>query len=609
MFLDDRLLKWAQVNRLNVSRGLLKVQWLVVLVAFLYFLVHIFTFFIFKGDSLITIHDNLDQMIPYFKMLKEQGLLFAFDEPTIGFDGMSTLYYGHVQYNFWTFCYYLFDDFFAYAVIHLSASVFALSGMFLLLRTVSYKYFSVKQNIYPLILVISILFAILPVIPIWNFGVASVPWVVWAFLRLSERKQFDRYSLFLLVLPFFSELTGTGFFVLISWLIGLFIISLWNKQLNINLIMGFLFLLLGYVFVNIKVLYSMLFISEPLNRELIYSILINKSSSLSQIKASFLGVFYNSHYHAPAMQGKYLIPILIYAVPLCVVFVVFFRKNQKKIEYGTVLSLLLILCFAYVFFSALAAFYANGFLVEFFSELFPFVKGFNWGRFFVLNRTIITLVVFICILIITISFSKDKVLRAVVKTAFIGLILWQIHYVASSNVSYNDAFKTAYARYKGYSGLITYNGFFSPSIFDALKSRIGYKGEKTVAFGFEPSVLMYNSFATVDGYNNAYPLSYYRRFRKVIEPELEYDKQVRDYYDSWGGRLYLYDGLSSYNPRFDDYPAVILRINTRVLRDDFNVKYLISRAKVKNALDLNMKLIDAIEPNGTLYKLYTYEII
>lgn len=51
-------------------------------------------------------------------------------------------------------------------------------------------------------------------------------------------------------------------------------------------------------------------------------------------------------------------------------------------------------------------------------------------------------------------------------------------------------------------GEITYAEFFDTSLFEEIKKDIGYNGEKVVAFGFHPSVLIYNGFTTIDGYSS-----------------------------------------------------------------------------------------------------------
>jgi hypothetical protein len=85
-------------------------------------------------------------------------------------------------------------------------------------------------------------------------------------------------------------------------------------------------------------------------------------------------------------------------------------------------------------------------------------------------------------------------------------------------------------------------------LFEEIKKDITYSNERVVAFGYHPSVLMYNGFNCIDEYNNAYPLSYMKKFRTLIAPELENNQKDREYYDSWGSRMYLYNSELNSEP-------------------------------------------------------------
>jgi hypothetical protein len=77
---------------------------------------------------------------------------------------------------------------------------------------------------------------------------------------------------------------------------------------------------------------------------------------------------------------------------------------------------------------------------------------------------------------------------------------------------------------------------------------------------------MYNGFNCIDGYSNAYPLSYMQKFRTLIAPELEVNEQAREYYYSWRGRMYLYNSeLSSQPTRDKDTSPAKLNIDMDVL--------------------------------------------
>ena len=50
-----------------------------------------------------------------------------------------------------------------------------------------------------------------------------------------------------------------------------------------------------------------------------------------------------------------------------------------------------------------------------------------------------------------------------------------------------------------------------------------------------------NNISVIDGYHSLYPLSYKKKFRNVIEEELETNNDLRNYYDNWGSRVYAFN--------------------------------------------------------------------
>lgn len=49
-----------------------------------------------------------------------------------------------------------------------------------------------------------------------------------------------------------------------------------------------------------------------------------------------------------------------------------------------------------------------------------------------------------------------------------------------------------------------------------------------------------NNINVIDGYHTLYQLSYKKKFRKIIETELDQSKKLKDYFDNWGNRAYLF---------------------------------------------------------------------
>ena len=106
----------------------------------------------------------------------------------------------------------------------------------------------------------------------------------------------------------------------------------------------------------------------------------------------------------------------------------------------------------------------------------------------------------------------------------------------------------------------------------------------------DPMVAVMNNIQTLDGEHNLYPLSYKKRFYKIIEDELEANSQFKDYYLNWGHRVYAF--VSDPN-------------NVRI---DFNeakkqgASFVISKFKVEN--NSLMKIVEIKDKeNLFLYKI------
>jgi hypothetical protein len=176
---------------------------------------------------------------------------------------------------------------------------------------------------------------------------------------------------------------------------------------------------------------------------------------------------------------------------------------------------------------------------------------------------------------------------------------------------FNEIIKTGIAKKimpdRNFPSFISYKEFFSADLFEKIKKNISYSGEKVVAFGYHPSVLMYNGFNCIDGYNNAYPLSYMQRFRTLIAPELEINQEAREYYDSWGGRMYLYNSELSYEPTRDKNTSPVkLNIDMEVFKNDFEGRYILSRAEISNSDALGLELKKQYDDGEGIYVIYLY---
>lgn len=596
----------------------------------------ILPFLIFGQDSVITVHDNLDQLVPYYKMFHDNNLFWKFDAQTKGFDGMSSLYYGHIAFSFQSLLFWVLPTFPAYTLCIVLSSIIAFFSMNLLLRKILGK----DEPLSP---AVAICFAFLPVIPIWSIGVSTLPLIILLFWNISTRTRssFDPKVLLLTIFPFFSSLTAIGFFILVLWFIFSLIVWIRTKKFNVNLWIGFIALCLGSVLVDLRLFYVTFMAKVPLNRTLMgVSDTFSVLHSLKLFINAILKYVISGWYHAATFQSRFILPLVLCgAVALLTHWMVSsFTDREKHVSriqtawyhLSEKAHMFLIIFLAVLCFAGIGALYESSLLNILLTKYFPPLAGFNWGRFWIFNRVGWYALFALCLQFITRISSLKLHIREgdtcngklitisphVVKVIALLLIVLQTSFVLLNDEHYNDAFRTwrTFGRKLGVLSKVSdaplsYREFFDENLFSEIQLDISYSNEKVAALGFHPSVLMYNGFSCIDGYNNSYPQSYMNQFRRLIAPELAVNEEARKYYDYWGGRMYLYNTNLDYAPtRVRNVEPVILNIDISVFRDEFRAKYIFSRAEIENADTLSLHLVRIYDNPDSIYKIFLYSV-
>ena len=101
-----------------------------------------------------------------------------------------------------------------------------------------------------------------------------------------------------------------------------------------------------------------------------------------------------------------------------------------------------------------------------------------------------------------------------------------------------------------------------------------------------------NDINVIDGYHNLYHLEYKKKFKKIIQEELNQNETIKDYYENWGNRVYMY---------FNDKNNLLLNFQEA---KKLGAEYIISTFEIKNKnLSSNFLMFD--EDN----KIYLYKIL
>tara|TARA_B100000945_G_C20394771_1_gene604220 strand:+ start:212 stop:1804 length:1593 start_codon:yes stop_codon:yes gene_type:complete len=209
------------------------------------------------------------------------------------------------------------------------------------------------------------------------------------------------------------------------------------------------------------------------------------------------------------------LPIML-LIPF-IFFFSFFIKNNKAIN---VLLVIIFLQFLIVLLKV-------DFVVNFYNNTEGLVRTLNPGY----AETIFPLLY--CILTLIILTQNKLYFSKILKTiVMICILLSQIN---SSMVPF---YKKFILKEENYQNLYTFEGYYLYDDYKKIKKIT--KNSKTISIGMDPMIAVINGIYTIDGYHNVYPLSYKKKFYKIIENELNENSNTKKYFLNWGSRVYAF---------------------------------------------------------------------
>lgn len=569
------------------------------------FFLEIGPYLFFSEDCVITIHDNLDNFIDFKKLIYEGSFFWNFTEKSSVLGGLVSAYFCS-SFTLNNFLYFLFKPFTAYSIEYIVSLIIGFFSMFLLLGKL--RSFRLVLPLW-VILGISLIYSILPVMPEWRIGVSSMPIGFVLLINVIKRqKWYDLISCFLF--PFISHINCVGIFLIIVWFIVIAVYTAKNRKSLFYPIISLLLLGLGYLFFNMQLFYMRFFLDEELNR-------MHMNIPPVELLKGIFNYAVRGWYHVATRQ-KFILCLILGSLLILIYKNLTYLKerilHKGKLsinQWGITRTFKFALIFGGIIFinCLLASLYDSHFVNIYVWDFFPFLKGFSLARFYVLNKIFWCLLLSV-ILVWMLEIPRFKYIRVVV----FFIICLQTLYILIPRYEYNDSiisWKSNLFSVKD-DTTISFKEFYDVELFNSIKKDINYKDEIVAAVGYHPAVLIYNNFSTVDGYWPYYPYKDMLAFRKIIAPELKKYQDEADYYDSWGGRRYLFCKELSYLPtrnKVSDDTQIELRIDSDVFAKEFNGKYILSRAKIKNADILGMNFIKYYSHDKSIYGIYVYKMI
>lgn len=162
------------------------------------------------------------------------------------------------------------------------------------------------------------------------------------------------------------------------------------------------------------------------------------------------------------------------------------------------------------------------------------------------------------------------------------------------------------------SGRPGFRQFVAHAQFTEIKRVMGATHQNDVVgcIGLYPAVANYNGLRTIDSFSAYYPAIYKDQFRKIIAPELEGNRELRNYFETRGSALYLYDDEIGYRYTTQKYPAnfaITSRLDFLALAQH-KVRWIIASVPIANAEEIGLKLTSRQPGNGYYNALFLYRI-
>lgn len=540
---------------------------------------------ILRENYVFAIHDGLDSYAAMVQNIHDNHMYFKLYEkmPFMhGIEGRYTM----MAYTIYDFLNCSFGYLWGQILTRIIGVAMGLVSLRVLL-----KYVFKPENTYSndVIMLISIAYAITPVAPNRMLAYASLPIIIIIFLKLSEKTEFTKLAIVGMFLPLLSAFQAVYIFVLGFWFLFTLIEWIVKKKLNINLMLAFI----GMCIVTIVSNYSMFWVALTAN-ETNRGLYASGEAAATFDFGEFKSFLIYGQYHSTALHTKVILPILFVGTVFVIYKYIHGERNVKdRLCTG------IIMC-GWLFWGASA--FIRTFQECGFTTGILVIDGYQWGESIALMRIIWYLMIAAMFFMLK-SYFPWKVLIYVA-------VCTQLIVIVSSVTTYNDTLFSIKETIKrgttGEKSEVTYKEFFDKDIFDEIKEDINYSNEGVAAYGYHPSVLMFNGFNTIDGYLTVHSMEWQNQFRDIIAPYLETDDYYKEYYDGWGGRMYIFGPLDFAVTRDKNAEPTDIYIDVEVYKK-YGGKYVVSRAEISNAEEQGLSFIKDYDSDNGIYHMYLYE--
>tara|TARA_B100001094_G_scaffold163836_1_gene158591 strand:+ start:10208 stop:11944 length:1737 start_codon:yes stop_codon:yes gene_type:complete len=556
--------------------------------------------FLLGEDAYIPINDTLNLGFVQNHLLRESGNIFSLNINNVIDNialGLEIKFFNSL-YNLSKLFYLFTNSFDAYIYNVIFIRIIGFISMMRLLK----DYSNVKSNI--LINLISFSFASIPISGIMGLTILGQPIVILAFTNLYNNKKLLLSSMLLLLYVLYSEFALVTPFILI-WLTLLIIYFIVMRiKISRQFYFGFFLLIILSIIINYPMI-STLFLEGDNQSFRVIRENLNYPSFFGVIYTSLKIIFF----------GEVSVSLFV-SIPIIALFTYKLLKKEVDKIHWLLVSIIILNSLLFplsIFISSLG-------------EYLPILSAFNFGRFIFLNPILFfvllallvkdmnpyksLLLIFIPIIAFNLLRNMEFYYNTISKTVspqYIHLPYDEDRIIKSlfSNNTYN------YAPYNPHSmGFYSFKQFFSKKIFKEIEDflDVSKNDYRVASLGIHPSVLQFNGFKTLGGYNVNFPIKKLKILEKVNFIELEKNKkfQLSNTLQLFSSDLYSYCNLNCFD-RYKDYEIKDFQPDISELKKQ-GVKFIFSSSSIQNHKNLNFDLLNIFKENESPYIIFVYLI-
>ena len=548
--------------------------------------IHYLISIIFIGQVIVEPHDNLDNLVVYDHVISK---IYKGDIEKLNYflSGEIKWYYLEKLFYPINILHYILNDKLFYFTNDILKKLFAYFSFYLLAKSLNVSRFNAALGG---VLYSTFVYIKMPV----GIGLSFLPYIL--YLLLNKNTLNKKHYLFLFLIGLNSSLIQDFFSFILLIPLSL-LLSTKKKNLNIYLQI-FSIILISLILANIH-----LIIGSTVGDSIHRGIWDLKNADITtSFISSFKSLFFTSSEN----------PLIIFYTPLnflsalLLIFSLFSEQKNIRMIFFFIVSILI-----------LRSILNYNLIDNIFIGIFDVLKGYNFER---VDRIIILAYTLLFVLFITSLKNKNfknflyfisllSILAIQLKTPlptigqyFLKKNMQTEQFIEAKKVflekKYIEFFdivtnKTNFNNKKTSLNVSinkTFDNHYKFKDYTFIRNIV--KNSRVMSVGLDPMVAVMNDIRVIDGYHNVYPLSYKIKFRKVIEAELEKNIMLKNYYDSWGSRVYaFYTNKNNIELNFQS-------------AKDLGADYVISKFPIENN---NLKIVCYKCNNSN--QLYLYKIL